>query len=53
MRYIIGEGSPDGLIVKIDGGFYFDTWDAVFKFIRQLDTLYRKIDQEEREEASE
>lgn len=42
MKCIIDQDSPDGLTLKIEHIFHFETYDEVMDFIKGVDKLYNK-----------
>ena len=51
MRVIIESIQPDGLSVKFDQGFIFDTWAEALEFIVTVDELERKMNKRANERA--
>ena len=41
MNVKITDGGVDGLNVRFEHDFYFDTWDEAFKFIKKVDELFK------------
>ena len=43
MKVQIRSISPDGLEVKFEEGFFFNTYDEAFEFIKRVDSLDNEI----------
>ena len=53
MKVEIDDSSPDGLTVTFKDGFYFDTYEEAFEFIRRVDLLEHEIEAKVKEREHE